>query len=69
MNAVLTALHLAQALITWIVSQGIARERIQAILDASAESGEDITSETVQAELDATGAELDETARLIDDEN
>ena len=66
MNSIVIALNAAQALINWIASRGIARDRIQDMLNQASALDVDITSEVVQAELDATGVELDETQDLID---
>jgi len=49
----------------WLASRGLQRDRVQAMLDAAADG--DLTTEQVQAELDATQSELDDTAEMIDD--
>lgn len=64
--AIVQALNAIQALIGWITQRGVSRSRVQKMLDDAAATGEDISTETVQAELDATAAELDETEGLID---
>ena len=61
-------LNTVQSLITWAVNRGIKREKIQAMLDESTLSGQDISDETVQSELDALAAELDETESMLDRE-
>lgn len=65
MNAatIAQALNAIQALISWIATRGINRNRVQKILDNAV--GSDITSEQVQTELDATKSELDDTDALI----
>lgn len=59
-------LNLAQAVLNWFTSRGISRDRVFAILDTAAREGRDVTTEEVQAELDAGQAELDDTQAAID---
>jgi len=65
--ALTQALNAIQALINWIASRGIRRDRIQTLLDEKAESGEDFTTAEIQTELDITNDQLDETDALINE--
>lgn len=61
----LQALNAIQALTAWLAGRGLARDRIQALLDNAAAEGRDLTTAEVQTELDQTAAELDATENLI----
>lgn len=56
-------LHMVQAAFNFLTSRGLAKDRIQALLDAA--EGGDLTTDQVQAELDALDSELDETGDMI----
>ena len=64
---ILQILNMIQAGFTFLAQRGFAKDRIQAMLD-SAKDG-DLTTETVQTELDTLQSELDETADLIGNGN
>jgi len=61
----LKVLNMLQAGMVYFASRGVNKDRVQALID-SAEGG-DLTTEQVQAELDAGREELAETQRLIDE--
>ncbi len=63
---IVKVLNMIQAAFAWLQNRGIARDRIQKILDEA--EGGDISSDVVQAELDSLASELDETEKLIDSE-
>lgn len=60
-------LNMMQAGFAFLTQRGIAKDRIQAMLD-KAENG-DLTTEIVQAELDTLESELDDTANMIGNGN
>lgn len=60
---VLQILNMIQAGFNFLTQRGLAKDRIQSMLDA-AESG-DLSTAEVQTELDALQDELDETADLL----
>jgi len=65
-KAIIAALNALQALFGFISSRGLERERVMALLDLAATEERDLTEAEVQAELNAVGVELDDTADLID---
>ena len=62
-SAIVKAINLIQGVFNLLTSRGIARDRIQAILDEAGDG--DVTTAQVQAELDSLASELDDTADLI----
>lgn len=62
---ILGILNMIQAGFTALINRGFNKDRIQTMLDAAV--GGDLTSDQVQAELDTVQAELDATAKLIED--
>jgi hypothetical protein len=60
---IVNVLNMIQAAFTWLANRGITKDRIQAILDDA--NGGDVSTEVVQAELDALASELDTTAGMI----
>ena len=68
MNAqiLLQTLNAIQALLVWLAGRGVTRDKVQQMLNAAHDEQRDFTTAEVQALLDETGAELDDTQRLID---
>ena len=61
---VVRILNLFQSVVNWLAARGVARDRVLEMLAES--QGRDLTTAEVQAELDATDSELNDTQRLID---
>ena len=63
---ILKILNMIQAGFGWLNSRGIQKDRVQALIDKAVAEGRDVTTDEVQAELDATAAELRRTGEMID---
>lgn len=65
MNETHLILNILQAGISYLVNRGVQRDRIQTLIDSAIDG--DLSTDQVQAELDATQAALDETGEMIDE--
>ncbi len=63
---ILKILNMIQAGFGWLSSRGIQKDRVQALIDKAVAENRDVTTDEVQAELDATAAELARTGEMID---
>lgn len=64
-EVIIRVLNLIQSLFAWLEKRGIRKDRIQRILDDA--RGGDISTTTVEAEIEAAQSELDETGELLGD--
>ncbi len=64
---ILQLLNVIQAAFGWLTQRGITKERALALLAKAEAEDRDVTTAEVQAELDQLQAELDETAKNIED--
>ncbi len=62
---ILKILNMIQAGFGWLSSRGIQKDRVQALIDKAVAEDRDVTTAEVQAELDATAAELKRTGEMI----
>jgi hypothetical protein len=63
---ILKILNMIQAGFGWLSSRGIQKDRVQGMIDKAVAENRDVTTAEVQAELDATAAELKRTGEMID---
>ncbi len=64
---ILKIINFIQAGFEWLSARGVQKDRVQFLIDRAVEENRDVTTAEVQIELDATQAELDETARMVAD--
>ena len=63
---VLKLINFIQAGYAWLAARGVHKDRVQFLIDRAVAENRDVTTDEVQQELDATQAELDETAGMVD---
>lgn len=65
--AILQIMNIIQSLLNWVSMRGLSRNDAIALLQKAETENRDVTTEEVQEHIDQLTAEMDATARLIDE--